>query len=196
MPEENVLHSLLTIKEVAAYLRIPVATAYYLAQRGQIPAIQIGGRWRIKKSALDRDVLREGKSGQRTVLVVEDDPALQALFKVFLKKSGFGRVVVGTASEAIASLGKQKFDLMFLDLVLPDAGGDFVYENAMRIDPDLIVVVITGHPNSEALVRILRMSPVIVVKKPFAIDALQRLTSILGHKEVELDQAGATMHGA
>ena len=196
MPEESVPHSLLTIKEVSAYLRIPVATAYYLAQRGQIPAIQIGGRWRIKKSALDRDVLREGKSGQQTVLVVEDDPSLQALFKVFLKKIGFGRVVVGTASEAIACLGKQRFDLMFLDLVLPDAGGDVVYENARRIAPDLITVLITGHPNSDALGRILRLDPVIVVTKPFQIEALHRLITILGHKEGKSDQVGATAQEA
>jgi DNA-binding response OmpR family regulator len=50
------------------------------------------------------------------VLVVDDDPGLQDLFRTFLKKIGFSRVVVGTAKEAIKSLGKQKFDLMFLDL--------------------------------------------------------------------------------
>jgi excisionase family DNA binding protein len=40
---ENPIHNLLTVKETADYLRIPVPTVYYLAQRGQIPAIQIGG---------------------------------------------------------------------------------------------------------------------------------------------------------
>jgi len=29
-----------------------------LVQRGQLPAIQIGGRWRIKKSSLDKDILK------------------------------------------------------------------------------------------------------------------------------------------
>jgi hypothetical protein len=38
------------------------------------------------------------------------------LFKAFLKKIGFSRVVVGTAKDAISSLRKQKFDLMFFDL--------------------------------------------------------------------------------
>jgi excisionase family DNA binding protein len=192
MLEESVSHNLLTIKEVAAYLRIPVPTAYYLAQRGQIPAIQIGGRWRIKKAALDRDVLREGKSGQPTVLVVEDDLTLQAVFKVFLKKIGFGRVVVGTANEAMACLAKQRFDLMFLDLLLPDAAADVVHENARLMYPDLIIVLITGHPNSDALARILRLSPVTVIKKPFEIEALHRLITILGHKELMSDQARAT----
>jgi CheY-like chemotaxis protein len=115
-------------------------------QRRKIPAIQIGGRWRIKKSALDRDVLRQDRQGQPTVLVVDDDPVLQDLFQTFLKKIGFSRVVVGTAKEAIKSLRKQKFDLLFLDLRLPDAPGDQVYQTTKQIDPDLNVIVITGLP--------------------------------------------------
>src|SRR6476619_4596623 len=115
---ETPSHNLLTVKETAKYLRIPLPTVYYLVQRGQIPAIQIGGRWRIKKTALDKDILREEKKGQPTVLVVDDDLAIQELFKTFLRKHGFGRVVVGTAEEAISSLRKQEFDLMFLDLQL------------------------------------------------------------------------------
>src|SRR5882757_6699129 len=107
------MHNLLTVKETAKYLRIPLPTVYYLVQRGQLPAIQIGGRWRIKKNALDKDILKEEKSGQPTVLVVDDDESLQNLFKLFLKKIGFSRVVVGTVKEAIAALEKQKFDLGF-----------------------------------------------------------------------------------
>ena len=101
---EAPIHNLLTVKETAEYLRIPLPTVYYLVQRGQIPAIQIGGRWRIKKSSLDRDILRQDKQGQPTVLVVDDDLSLQELFKSFLKKIGFSRVVVGTAKDAIHSL--------------------------------------------------------------------------------------------
>jgi CheY-like chemotaxis protein len=110
-----------------------------------MPAIQIGGRWRIKKSALDHEVLRQDKQGQPTVLVVDDDLGLQDLFRTFLKQIGFSRVVVGTATEAIKSLRKQKFDLMFLDLQLPDAPGDQVYKAAKESDPDLNVIVITGY---------------------------------------------------
>jgi len=114
------MHNFLTVKETAKYLRIPLPTVYYLVQRGQLPAIQIGGRWRIKKNALDKDILKEDKSGQPTVLVVDDDEQLQSLFKLFLKKIGFSRVVVGTVKEALSALDKQKFDLIFLDLKLPD----------------------------------------------------------------------------
>jgi excisionase family DNA binding protein len=176
------MHNLLTVKETAEYLRIPLPTVYYLVQRGKIPAIQIGGRWRIKKSALDHDILRQDRQGQPTVLVVDDDLGLQDLFRTFLKQIGFSRVVVGTATEAINSLRKQKFDLMFLDLQLPDAPGDQVYKTAKQIDPDLNVIVITGYPDSEILDRILQVSPVTVLKKPLKIEQLNQTVMILGHK--------------
>jgi excisionase family DNA binding protein len=178
---ETPIHNLLTVKETAEYLRIPIPTVYYLVQRGKLPAIQIGGRWRIKKSALDRDLLRQDKQGQPTVLVVDDDPDLQDLFRKFLKKIGFCRVVVGTAKEAIKSLGKQNFDLMFLDLKLPDASGDEVFKTAKQIDPDLNVIVVTGYPDSEILDRILQISPVTVLKKPLKVEQLNQAVKILVH---------------
>src|SRR5256714_12265545 len=98
------MHNLLTVKETAKYLRIPLPTVYYLVQRGQLPAIQIGGRWRIKKASLNKDILKEDQIGPPTVLAVDDDESLQNLFKIFLQKIGFSRVVVGTVKEAMAAL--------------------------------------------------------------------------------------------
>ena len=177
------MHNLLTVKETAKYLRIPRPTVYYLVQRGQLPAIQIGGRWRIKKNALDKDILKEEKSGQPTVLVVDDDESLQNLFKLFLKKIGFSRVVVGTVKEAIAALEKQRFDLVFLDLKLPDGPADDVYDFVKREQPDCPIVIITGYPDSEMLDRILAKGPITVLKKPLKTEQLQQTVKILGHKD-------------
>src|SRR5437879_3507961 len=49
MPNPN----LLTLREAAEYLGIPCATVAYLVQRGHVPAVQIGGRLRINKDAID-----------------------------------------------------------------------------------------------------------------------------------------------
>ena len=178
---ETPIHNLLTVKETAEYLRIPIPTVYYLLQRGKLPAIQIGARWRIKKSSLDRDLLHQDKQGQPTALVVDDDPGQQDLFRTFLRKIGFSRVIVGTAKEAIWSLRKQHFDLMFLDLKLPDAPGDQVFKTAKQIDPDLNVIVVTGYPDSDSLDRILQISPVTVLKKPLKVEQLNQAVKILVH---------------
>jgi len=181
-PMEQSTHNLMTVKETAAYLRIPLPTVYYLVQRGQLPAIQIGGRWRVKRDALDREVLRNDEQGQPTVLVVDDDEALQTMFKLFLKKAGFSRLVVGTGKDALAALAKQKFDFCFLDLQLPDITGDEIYKHAKKIDPELPIVIITGYPDSQMLDNILKFGPVTVLKKPLQVAQLNQTLRMMGHK--------------
>lgn len=176
------MHNLMTVKETAEYLRIPLPTVYYLVQRGQLPAIQIGGRWRVKKDALDRDVLRAEEQGQPTVLVVDDDEALQTMFKLFLKKAGFSRLVVGSGKEALAALQKQKFDLCFLDLQLPDVTGDEIYAVAKEKYPDLTVVIVTGYPDSDMMNNILKHGPVTMLKKPLKVEDLEETLRHLGRK--------------
>ncbi len=155
-------------------------------QRGQLPAVQIGGRWRIKRSLLDRDILRNEEAGQPTVLVVDDDSSLQALFKQYLKKAGFGRVVVGSGAEAIAQVQKQNFDLVFLDLKLPDMPGDEVYSKLKEFSADLPIVIITGYPDGEILSKILSCGPVTVLKKPVEFEQLNQTIKAHGHKGIEI----------
>lgn len=176
------LPELMTVKETSVYLRIPVPTVYYLVQRGQLPAVQIGGRWRIKRSLVDRDVLKSDGAGQPTVLVVDDDAQLQTVFKQFLKKAGFGRIVVGTGAEAISCVERQRFDLVFLDLQLPDISGDEVYRKIKEMQPDLPVVIITGYPDSEMMSRILRNGAVMMIQKPIDFSQLNSTVKQLGHK--------------
>ena len=179
---ERASHNLMTVKETAEYLRIPLPTVYYLVQRGQLPAVQIGGRWRVKKDAVDRDVLRNEGHGQPTVLVVDDDEAIQNMFKLFLKKQGFSRLVVGTGKDALTALNKQHFDLCFLDLQLPDITGDEIYSIAREKFPNLPIVIVTGYPDSHMLDNILRHGPVTVLKKPVQLHQLQQTLRYLGHK--------------
>ncbi len=42
------------IKEVAKFLNIKEQTVYKLVQQGKIPALKLGGQWKIKKSHLDK----------------------------------------------------------------------------------------------------------------------------------------------
>lgn len=45
---------IMTIEEVAAYLRLKPQTIYTWAQEGKIPAAKLGNQWRFKKSIIDR----------------------------------------------------------------------------------------------------------------------------------------------
>ncbi len=47
-------NGMMDIKDVANYLKIKEQTVYRLAQNGKIPALKIGGQWKVKKEHLDR----------------------------------------------------------------------------------------------------------------------------------------------
>jgi len=47
-------NGIMDIKEVSNYLKIKEQTVYRLVQKGKIPALKIGGQWKIKKEHIDR----------------------------------------------------------------------------------------------------------------------------------------------
>lgn len=47
---------ILTLDEVAAYLKAGKKTVYRLAQQGQIPGFKLGGTWRFRRTELDRRI--------------------------------------------------------------------------------------------------------------------------------------------
>lgn len=52
-----VYHNLMTVKETAEYLRMPTPSVYYHVQKGNIPTIKIGGRWRILRDRLESEFM-------------------------------------------------------------------------------------------------------------------------------------------
>ena len=125
-------------------------------------------------------MLRRDMRGRPAVLVVENDPVLQEQLRTLLRKRGFSRTVVGTARAALTHLRNEKFDLMFLDLQLPDAPAEEVCKRARQMDPGLQVVVATDHLESEIINRILQASsPVTFLKKPLKFEHLVQTVTTL-----------------
>ena len=56
---------ILTLKEVATYLKLAEKTAYKLAAAGKLPGFKVGGSWRFKREDIDRWI-EEQKSGNKS----------------------------------------------------------------------------------------------------------------------------------
>jgi excisionase family DNA binding protein len=54
---------LLTVPELAAYLRVSLRTAYKLAATGAVPGAKVGGQWRIPRAELDRRLEKTPERG-------------------------------------------------------------------------------------------------------------------------------------
>jgi DNA-binding response OmpR family regulator len=113
------------------------------------------------------------KTGCGSILLVEDEPRLRQTLARSLAGREFQVVEATTAAGAIAMATGECFDLMVLDVNLPDATGWDVLRGLRSVERELAVVVISAVPPNPARVREFR--PFGILHKPFPIDALLRL---------------------
>lgn len=55
---------ILTIKELAAYLKLAEKTAYRLAYDGKLPGFKVGAAWRFRKSEIDRWIIKQEQKNE------------------------------------------------------------------------------------------------------------------------------------
>jgi PAS domain S-box-containing protein len=113
-------------------------------------------------------------SGGRRVLVVDDEPALRKALARFLGTLGYVPTVAAGGAEARALLLANEYDVILLDLRIPDVGGDTLYRELHDRDPRQArrVVFLTGDVQSEQARRLLEETGRPSVSKPFQLDDL------------------------
>ena len=159
---------LMTLEELAQYLRFTKKTIYGLLKQGNIPAIRIGRKWRFEKDIIDNWLHQNMKGVKTRILVIDDEDIIRSLFETTLKEYGHIVVTASTGAEGIQYVKQRDFDLVFLDLKLPDMDGAEVFREIKNVRPTLLVTIITGYPDSEMMEKALREGPLGVMNKPFS----------------------------
>ncbi len=173
---------LMTVREVADYLRVTKKTIYRLLERGKIPATKVGNQWRFQRSSIDDWLQRSSVGAKANILVIDDEEVVRSLFKETLEELGHRVITVETGAEGLELVKQQDFDLAFLDLKMPGMVGDELFGRIKTIKPRLPVTIITGYPDSGMMARALAQGPFGVMNKPFGesdiIDAVANFLSI------------------
>ena len=172
---------LMTVDEVADYLRVTEKTIYRLLRQGKIPATKVGNQWRFAQGSIDGWLQQNSVTAKANILVVDDEEVVRLLFKGTLEELGHRVITAETASEGLELVKQRDFDLVFLDLKMPGMDGAELFRQIKTIKPKLPVTIITGYPDSEMMARALAQGPFGVMKKPFGEqDIVAALTSFLG----------------
>jgi DNA binding domain, excisionase family len=166
---------LMDVEEVARYLNLHLMTVYRMLQSGILPARKVGGRWRISKRELDEWLESYAGGTRKQILVVDDDPNIGRQFKRVLQQERCTVDIASRGSEAIERVKEQVYDLIFLDLVLPDMDGAQTFARIRKIDPDAHVVLMTGYPDSELVSKAMRYGAISLLIKPIPSSEIRRL---------------------
>jgi DNA-binding NarL/FixJ family response regulator len=107
------------------------------------------------------------------VLVVDDEPAVLHACDRALSRFGFAVQTAPGAAEAFAFLGTTTFDLLLTDIKMPDIDGLELLRRARQLDPQLVMVVLTGHGTFDLAIESIKQGVSGFVVKPFTLQELR-----------------------
>ena len=107
---------------------------------------------------------------RESILVVDDESGVRSSLAGILGDEGYVVETVETGEACLKSLETRRFDLMFLDVWLPGMDGLETLERVRHLDPEMSVIVISGHANIETAVKAVRSGAQDFVEKPLSLD--------------------------
>ena len=109
------------------------------------------------------------------VLVIDDEPFILRTFEEVLRGKRYGVSSAGTLADAERLMKKDQFDLVFLDVRLPDGEGTAFLEKMFKgLNPPLAIMM-SGFGTVESAVECMRLGAFDYLLKPFSISQLEVL---------------------
>ena len=116
------------------------------------------------------------EGGSEKILVVDDEYPVRNVLSVSLEHLGY---TVEAASSGIDALdqyreNKGQYDLVILDMLMPELTGDEVYFELVKINPAVRTLLISGYSSEEAVQKVLSEGQSRFLQKPFTIEELSK----------------------
>jgi signal transduction histidine kinase len=151
------------------------------------------------------------ESEPATILVVDDELGIREGCRRVLSREGHQVVMAATGEEGWQQVQSGRFDLVLLDVMMPDISGMELLERIVAFDPELVCIISTGYATIELAVQAIKEGAYDFIAKPFDADTLllavrqglerrrlareaRRLAQVeaekaaLEHRKVELEQ--------
>jgi len=188
---------LLSIPEAAKLSAVSRWTIWKYVRSGELRASRTpGGHFRVHRDDLETFMREKGmypaSSGiiqDKKVLIVDDEPAIQVLYKKILSRFGYQMEIASNGFEAGTKIFQFRPDLVILDLVMPGMDG---FEICSKIKggadtSHIRVLIITGHDTEENKNRIMAAGADDYLVKPVNMTVLQDRVEHLLNSQYELN---------
>jgi DNA-binding response OmpR family regulator len=123
------------------------------------------------------------------VLLVDDEVTIRLTLGALLERAGYGVTVADNGEEAVTLLERQAFDLLLVDMKMPGMDGVQVIAAARARQPDIAIIVLTGHGSLETAIAGLHYHIFDYLLKTTAPDqVIERVKAGLAARDQELRQ--------
>jgi len=112
------------------------------------------------------------------ILIVDDEAFIRENIERILSEDGYQPISTETAESALKIFNEQEIDMVLLDLNLGSQSGLDVLRQLREVDPDVLVIIITGYGTVESAVEALKLGAYDYIKKPFKADAIRLIVKL------------------
>lgn len=119
--------------------------------------------------------------GEGTILVVDDEELVRELTRSILERAGFKVLTARDGEHGLELLRQHAGSVngVLLDMVMPRMGGEEAFRGIRHLEPELPVVLMSGHGQEEAMQRLSGMGLAGFIQKPFdPLDLLEKLRDV------------------
>jgi PAS domain S-box-containing protein len=122
------------------------------------------------------------------VLVIDDEEGIRNVLTSLLKEKGFEITSASSASDGLKLISQRFFNVVVLDVILPDMLGTQVLDKIAITSPDTEVVLITGHASLETAIQAVRKGTYDYILKPFKLgQLLESIDGALEHQRLTIE---------
>lgn len=112
------------------------------------------------------------------ILIVDDEAFIRENLERILAEDGYRTFSTDSSEEAVRRVSEEEIDLVLLDLNLGARSGLDVLRELREVDPDVLVIIITGYGTVESAVEALKLGAYDYIKKPFKADAIHLIVRL------------------
>jgi two-component system, NtrC family, response regulator HydG len=124
------------------------------------------------------------------LLVVDDEAIVRDSLGKWFQEEGYDVTVAANAQEALAKMAAHRFDLALVDIKMPGIDGVELQARIHEIDPEMLVIVMTGYASVETALAALKNGAYDYVSKPFDPDDIAHtVQNALAHRRSEREVA-------
>ncbi len=106
-------------------------------------------------------------------MFVDDEKNVRLLVEMSLARAGYHVTTVDSGEEALALMHERTFDILLIDLKMPEMSGEELLEQVRTTWPDLEVIIVTAYPGLSNAIRTIRAGVSDYVLKPFDLNNLE-----------------------
>lgn len=118
-----------------------------------------------------------------TVLIIDDEPSILATIAGVLSDEGYETLVAETGLKGLSLFEEKRPDVVFLDIWLPDHDGLELLDTLRDKDPNVAVIMISGHGTVSTAVKAIRMGAYDYLEKPLSYNqVVESVEAALQHR--------------